>query len=285
MLYDKILYINLDHRLDRKKNVEDQLKKLNLMDITTRIDAVNGKKLDLDKIPKELISARGIRDAKEGKKLYLYLTMGAIGCALSHKKCYQYIVDNNINKCLILEDDLTFDDNFNEKLNMLEENGIIPKDFDVLFLGYHKSYVRNKTNDILFKCGQTFGLFGYIISNKAAKKFLSRTGIFPLTRQIDYEMYYQFGQGDMGLKAYSLNAKNRLIFSEESQNAVKFGTDIQVKNQFEETKKSTEEPNVIEQMTNTDFNYTWIVVIICLFGLGYLIRQKYWDKIKLLIKN
>lgn len=53
------------------------------------------------------------------KKIITYsvwrnLSCAEIGCALSHKKAYEYIVNNNLDGAVILEDDVILNDNFKE---------------------------------------------------------------------------------------------------------------------------------------------------------------------------
>ena len=81
---------------------------------------IDGKKLDLNNIDSNIITEDGKNYAKKGDIIYTHLTVGAIGCAQSHRAIYQKIVDENINSCLILEDDITLDDKFNEKIKYIE---------------------------------------------------------------------------------------------------------------------------------------------------------------------
>jgi len=77
--FDAILYINLDHRIDRKEILLDQLAKL----------GVNQKKI-------HRISA------------VKHSSNGYIGTVLSHIKALDFAIVNNFNNALILEDDCLF---------------------------------------------------------------------------------------------------------------------------------------------------------------------------------
>lgn len=214
MLFDAVLYINLDRRPDRNDHVKKLLLKHNLYDISTRIDAVDGNKLDLQNISPYLVTKQGIDDAMNGKKLYTMLTKGGIGCALSHRKCYQYIVDNKINRCLVLEDDCYLDDDFNKKLRDLENN--IPADFDILFLGHHVAYTDyDYKNVFYFTPNKIYGLFGYIITYKGASKLLEH--VFPITKQIDTEIPYHFNK----IKTYAITKNNAVVKSDPSAQTYK----------------------------------------------------------------
>jgi len=224
-MFDKILYINLKHRTDRNENVIEELNKLNLQEKAVRIDAVNGRELNINKLPDNLITKKGKEDAlNENQKVYTYLTPGAIGCAISHKKTYEYIVNNRLKSALILEDDITIDEDFNNKLNGLLRN--IPKDFDILFLGYHSTsdkYLK-RVNTFYSKPTKLYGLFGYIVTFEGAKKLLE---IFPITQQIDSEIPLHFDK----IKAYAVNPNKKIILSDQSSIFTKFGTDIQIRDE------------------------------------------------------
>jgi mannosyltransferase OCH1-like enzyme len=75
---DGVLYINLDHRLDRKKHIEAELDKMGVpRDKITRVSATKHN-------------------------------LGYIGCAHSHMKACQIALDNYWNNVLIFEDDFEF---------------------------------------------------------------------------------------------------------------------------------------------------------------------------------
>lgn len=93
-----ILLINLDRSTQRLQAATEQLKRWDLP--FTRISAVDGKSLDANTINQ-------VFDAATARRRYPYdLTIGEIGCYLSHVKCWQYIVDQQLDFAVILEDDL-----------------------------------------------------------------------------------------------------------------------------------------------------------------------------------
>ncbi|QKF93916.1 glycosyl transferase family 25 [Fadolivirus algeromassiliense] len=232
-MFNKILYINLKHRTDRNNNVISQLKKVTLLEKAERVDAIYGADLNINEISPQLITKQGKEDALNDKqRVYTYLTVGGIGCALSHRKTYQKIIDDNISAALILEDDITIDDNFNENLNLLQNK--IPNDYDILFLGYHDTSIKylNKSNNAFYtKPNKLYGLFGYIVTNKGARKLLN---IFPITNQIDSEIPNHFNE----ILAYAVKPEYRLIFSDQSSIYTKFGTDIQIRKNKKECDNS-----------------------------------------------
>jgi GR25 family glycosyltransferase involved in LPS biosynthesis len=219
-MFKKIYYINLEHRTDRKENVENEISKINFKGPIERINAAYGKNLDLSLIPSNLFTEEAIQTTTDKSLLYNMSTMtkGGMGVALSHKWIYEKTLTGKEDYVLILEDDVTIDDNFMEKLeDMLKD---MPK-FDIFYIGYHNKIDRiapfNKHSDVPDKI---WGLFGYIINKKAAKRLLE---VFPLSKQIDTDIPSCFNDLDV----YAVHPDKKIILSPTSQESHKFGSDIQ----------------------------------------------------------
>ena len=257
MLFDKIFYINLDRRPDRNANVKKIIRELNIDAI--RVPAVDGSTLDLNTLPPDIITENGIQDAKnKNQKVYVPLTPGGIGCALSHRSVWKKIVDENISSALILEDDIRIDPMFHQKLINFAKYW--PTNYDVLFLGYHPSTIKyidylNPVNCMFVRTNKVYGLFGYVVSNRGAGKLLK---IFPISQQIDTEMYKNFHS----LDAYLIEPRNRIIFSDPSEYAVEFGTDIQKRENFPIDDRN-------EFMYNILFAVVVLVVVLVMVLLYY----------------
>lgn len=143
---------------------------------------------------------------KESSTLFcqLFCTDSMIGCMLSHIKCWQYIVDQNIPYAIILEDDFVLDQStFYQKVNQLISN--TPKNWDVILLGcflcdekendliakffmsIHAPFgKRRPINDFVYKPKTWSGTHAYVLNINAAKKLL-----YSLPRasyHVDYEM-------------------------------------------------------------------------------------------------
>ena len=221
-MFSKIIYINLDRRPDRNENVINQLKNINYNGRLERFSAIDSKKLDINMMPNNIFTKKAIDDANDTTgKLYNVMTKGAIGCTLSHKLIYEKILYGEDEYVLILEDDITFDDNFIKKYTDIIKK--IPK-YDILYLGYHnKNDLKNHNSYDVPR--ELWGLFGYIINKKAAKKLLE---VFPITAQIDSEISRAYPD----LKVYALKEDERIISSDTSQTSYRFGTDIQTREGF-----------------------------------------------------
>ena len=62
------------------------------------------------------------------------LSMNHIACSMSHLKAWDYVMENNIENFIILEDDVVFKDNFLKKTDEYLQN--IPKDWSFIYFGY-----------------------------------------------------------------------------------------------------------------------------------------------------
>lgn len=259
-MIDRIYYINLDRRPDRNENIIRLMNKYNLHAI--RVSAFDGSKLDINKISNNIITSKGIADAKNSKqKVYVPLTSGAIGCALSHRSIWEKIANENIRNALILEDDIRINENLYDKLEVYKK--YFPKDYDIIYLGYHDVSIKHNKgsyNDIFYKSGSVYGLFGYIVSKKGAKKLLN---IFPISYQIDtvMSMYSPY------MNTYMLKENYRLIYSDPSQDSKEFGTDIQFR-------KYEPYNNVNSKISNCNLNNIFLITIILLLVLYLLINDK-----------
>jgi glycosyl transferase family 25 len=94
---DKILYINLDHRSDRRESIESILSGFNY----ERISAIKHQH-------------------------------GAIGASMSHIKALEYAISKGWDNVLIMEDDMVWN-NFEENYERLKI--LITKNYDVIVLG------------------------------------------------------------------------------------------------------------------------------------------------------
>lgn len=249
-LYDTIFYINLDKRTDRRSHMEKLIKNIGYEKITKRIQGVDGLILDINNVSHNIITNEGKADALNEKlHVYVPLTVGAIGCALSHRNIWNIIAnDDNINSALILEDDIDIDNEYHTKLQTYIP--YIPDDFEILFIGYHPTSIEHNkvsVNNLLLKCNKVFGLFGYILTKKGAKKLLN---IFPISYQIDTEMSKAYTD----MNAYIVKPDYRIIFSEPSEIAVKFGTDIQKRDNIKKNIESFS--NIInnDNLNNNNYN-------------------------------
>lgn len=126
----------------------------------------------------------------DGKSLYdkpvESMTRGQIGCFMSHQKAWQRIIDKKLAYGFILEDDCEITPN-NETLIMiktaLKEIGSLK--WDVLFVGRNPALckIRKRIRTHVVQVGKTWGLFAYVITNKAARELLACS--YPISEPVD----------------------------------------------------------------------------------------------------
>jgi glycosyl transferase family 25 len=107
----KIFIISL-HNSERRKSITSQMKRLNLS--FEYFDAVNGKQLSSSEIT-EYCDSNAIKNNPR------WLNRGAIGCALSHLFLYQKMIKENVEKAIVLEDDMLVNHDFLNIYNFLKD--------------------------------------------------------------------------------------------------------------------------------------------------------------------
>ena len=140
-IIDKIVYINLDSRKDRRKHIETQIK---MMDVdknkVLRFPAIFHKK-------------------------------GYIGCSKSHLEVINMAKKNNWKNVLIFEDDFTFIQNIEEikkKINIFFKREF---DWNVLMLAYNDWKLNDYDNN-LKTCTYCGAPSGYLVNNKFYDKLI-----------------------------------------------------------------------------------------------------------------
>jgi len=140
---DKIIYINLDRRLDRKQEIAQEFDKMNISEEKIiRFSAINNK------------------------------LRPEVGCTESHLEVLKLAKKNNYNNILILEDDFTFLVN-KDKLNELLNNFFNSKiEYDVLMLSYHLKGEQLPYNKLIGKGVNIRTASGYIVNKKFYDKLI-----------------------------------------------------------------------------------------------------------------
>ena len=161
--------INLKGSVDRKKYMEELLSRYNILDVEF-IEAVNGKAMTVEELECSF-------NQNEAFKRYgRVLRGGEVGCALSHRKCAQSLLDSEESIAIILEDDLVLQDNdpdaiLNATGDLLTSSGpaIVLFSGDYWFLGkrrFEGKYELAKVREAV--CTQA-----YMINRGAAERLLS----------------------------------------------------------------------------------------------------------------
>lgn len=183
----KYFVINLAKDTVRKNNMINKLSDLNLD--YEFIDATYGPDIADADLPYFYNESRAI-------KVRTTLAKSEVGCALSHIKIYQKIVQENLPYAVVLEDDVTINADTSDVIAILEKDGYLKRDAsDIILLGggrfrYSNWYIQKITDKYRFVpvYDRAWGAYGYIITNTAARSLLSN--LVPVHTVIDYWDYY-----------------------------------------------------------------------------------------------
>ncbi len=160
-----IFCISLARATERRAVMRQRLESLNLP--YEIIDAVDGRALD------ESILRPRLRQDIALRYYGCKLTMGEIGCYLSHYNLWERMIKDNIPHALVLEDDADWNTDFAEVINSLQN---IPHKWEVILLSVSRKF---KINKILCDVGKyklvryktrATSTAGYLINLYAAKK-------------------------------------------------------------------------------------------------------------------
>ena len=149
---DKVIngfYLNLQRRADRKKKMEQEL--LKSRHNITRFIAVNGDNLK---------SLDGFKGTIKNSELKQYATY------LSHLKMLKAAHQEKWDEVLILEDDITLSDDFDERLDFLLSE--LPKDWKIVYLGFNGQLntVIEDVSKWVYSVKNVYGCFGMLINGE-----------------------------------------------------------------------------------------------------------------------
>lgn len=201
-----ILLINLDRSEDRFARSKSILEKYELS--FTRISAVDGRELPVAELSNVL--------GKDFSHYYKVLTASEVGCYLSHKKCWQHIVDASLDYAVILEDDFSaFDDvkNLHDYIARVSAEHIQwdciklmeypEKRKEISALPISNSAMGDKAEKRLVRYNKVpIRACAYVLSQEGAKKMLKRYEKVERPVDIDFQYWWESGISVWGLKPY-----------------------------------------------------------------------------------
>ena len=167
----KLFVINLDRQPERLGRMKSLLEGLELQ--FSRVSAVDGKLLSEE----EIRSWQG-RDVGSHQ-----LRAGETACFLSHRQCWQRIVDEGLSCAAIFEDDLHLG---TDAAALLRSGAWVPEVADVIKIETKLGYARVDRSPVLKVRGRTLnrlrsrhaGAGGYIVTRKGAEKLLRMSETF-----------------------------------------------------------------------------------------------------------
>ena len=145
------------------------------------------------------------------------MTMGEIGCFMSHFKIWQQMVEQNQPEVLILEDDIRFEPYFMERADEIMQEARTIGGWDLIYFGrkrLQENEIFLKGSDNFVLVSYTYWTLGYVITLEGAKKLLASE---PLTRMLPVDEYlpimfdqhpndtWKLKYENRNLKAWSVN--------------------------------------------------------------------------------
>ena len=180
-----VYVINLDRRPDRWQQVSQHLRNQGFQDIT-RVPAVDGTKIDSEQI-RFLITEKAQKNLGKSRQTHEeFVSLGAVGCFLSHYKVWNQILRSN-QPSLVIEDDALFNHKF--PLAKVTKDQSMLRPYDFFLLGYidRTGDVRSKTVDGLYPFHNWFfGTHAYYLTPAGARFFV--TDALPINWQVDSYM-------------------------------------------------------------------------------------------------
>jgi GR25 family glycosyltransferase involved in LPS biosynthesis len=157
-------------------------------------EAVNGKKLDPDKLREDnLITIRSYDDLKSGRREHSGMpSLGAIGCTLSHYELWTLCVKNGWPYMIIAEEDNQIDEITTENAKDISDTLSKPRG---VFMSVN---IVNEDHRKHF-----FGTHFYFITAEACQKLID--GCFPIDVQTDWYMAHMGTTKDVTMEGYRLS--------------------------------------------------------------------------------
>ncbi|XP_072421890.1 procollagen galactosyltransferase 2 isoform X2 [Chiloscyllium punctatum] len=172
MIFDEVFLINLKRRPERRKRM---LQALYEQEIDCKVvDAVDGSALNSSTIKSMGINLLpGYYDPFSGRTL----TKGEVGCFLSHYSIWKEVVDRNLSKAVVFEDDVRFEAYFKRKLvRLLREIENVGLNWDLIYLGRKKVNPKQEEASAnvqnLVVAEYSYWTLAYAISQQGAKKLI-----------------------------------------------------------------------------------------------------------------
>ena len=131
---DKIFYINLTERVDRREHFMNEIKEANISeDKVERFDAINGDKYNFSDKERDMF--------KGANYLYMPTKSRIMGNQLSHYMIFEEMIKRDYKYIIVCQDDAVFKKDFTSYIHNLMSD--IPNDAEIIHFGFHKYAVRD----------------------------------------------------------------------------------------------------------------------------------------------
>ncbi|XP_052872719.1 glycosyltransferase 25 family member isoform X1 [Anopheles cruzii] len=181
----RIIMINLERRVERRTNM---LKHFDLLGLQVdHFPAVDGKQLTDEKLQQMGIRfLPGYADPFHKRPM----TMGEIGCFLSHYYIWEEMVRLEQKEVLVLEDDIRFEPFFRRRAYRVLQDARRIGGWDLIYFGRKRLQEEDEKwidgSEYLVKAGYSYWTLGYVITLEGAKKLLREK---PLEKLVPVDEY------------------------------------------------------------------------------------------------
>lgn len=180
-----LFYINLDKRVDRRKQFESQ-DALVAMPSVQRIPAIHGLSVDI-KNDKRIGTNTKVHIITEFRRSHYEIhSRNAIGASLSHYKAWEEFLKTDSKYALIMEDDAKLPSTFALQVRDCAKD--LPDKWDIWILGSTNTPIDTHNKDILpFRRVLHFiGAHCYILTRSAARVLIDN--MFPIEAHVEHYM-------------------------------------------------------------------------------------------------
>ncbi|XP_007426355.1 procollagen galactosyltransferase 2 isoform X1 [Python bivittatus] len=187
MGFDEIFMINLKRRKDRRDRM---LRTLYEQEIEVKlVEAVDGKALNTSQLKALNIDMLpGYQDPYSSR----VLTRGEIGCFLSHYYIWKEVVNREMEKSLVIEDDVRFEHQFKKKLTkLMDDIERAQLDWELIYIGRKRMQVEHPEKAVpnvmnLVEADYSYWTLGYAISLQGAQKLI---GAQPFSKMLPVDEF------------------------------------------------------------------------------------------------
>ena len=261
--------ITLERRKDRWKRFQDQpgIQPLGVK----RFIGVDGKTLDIknDKRIGTLTKRSILRNVRRSHEELD--SPGGVGCALSHIAIWQWMVDNQQEVCMVMEDDAVIPDDFVEQGNACIQQSLVLKDskqWDLWVIGgVCEGLTRIPQEPVesgLVRAGAFILTHCYIITLRTATRFLE--DVYPIHAHIDFWMSIYCHLNDIRIVH---NPQFKLIQAENSKTDIQNEKGCAICNVPDDYKKTQ------TLISHTDLMIARSAEVVCVGLLGYWLYRRF----------
>ncbi len=155
--FDKVFVLTIESATNRQSIIKEEFKDLDF----EFIYGINKNEIHIDQWIKD--GKYSETNAMQHERFSRKMNRGEIACAYGHRMIYQKILDQNLNKVLILEDDILFDEEKAKLIQVIMSE--LPTKWNILYLDYDKNE-KNHIGTFFKQCFYSFQhIFGLMKFN------------------------------------------------------------------------------------------------------------------------